>query len=313
LSNATINAQPEVAALAQYMERRGNAELIQVDVSDDAENFGRKQVPLLVVPSISGREIHSLVEHIDEHRIFPRKREGRAALETIESLIDHANRFKDSASALFAHLPASLSESPTLQCVLDYHHGSNGAPRNLKHRGIYKFDLSEPWKTWLVSNEKWMKMGQLAEFLEDNVMDLAEPTGTLSKSVLAFQDKLNMTIASPAHLMATAREFSVNVNRSVKNATNIGTGEVQLLFQEGHEIKGTMEVPTAFAISIPIFRNALDWYQIPARLRYRVVEGSVQFMYKLHQPEKLIEFAFNEACMKVKAKTELPLFFGSPE
>ena len=73
-----------------------------------------------------------------------------------------------------------------------------------------------------------------------------------------------------------------------------------------------LKVPGAFLLGIPVFRGG-DAYQLPVRLRYRVVQGSVQWSYELHQPQRILDHALAEACAEVTERCSLDVLDGVPE
>ena len=125
----------------------------------DAVSFTELHKPgepfLVSVPK--GRTVQDLTPalHAIAERVKPFHRKGTARLETLASLVDWANRFKGDTSALFANPDMT---APSLTCIADYHdqgpgtidpNSGDGTARHCHHRGLYKFPLSEEWKTWM--------------------------------------------------------------------------------------------------------------------------------------------------------------------
>ncbi|MDE8453326.1 DUF2303 family protein, partial [Klebsiella pneumoniae] len=80
----------------------------------------------------------------DQYRTNPLRRAGTATMLSLDSLIDHVNRFKDADTVVFADDSRS---APSMTAVLDYHRaGASGDPRFGKHRSLYAFPLSDEWK-----------------------------------------------------------------------------------------------------------------------------------------------------------------------
>jgi uncharacterized protein YfdQ (DUF2303 family) len=298
--------QTENGAVAELAERLGGFEIATITDPNDPE----KKVPVAVLPN--GKKLESLNVYIELFRQWPERRKGRAALRTLGSLIDHAKRFKDENSVLFA-VPSK--ENPKLECVIDYHlKGSPGTrARHLEHRGIYSFPVSEAWKKWTSVNNIEMATDEFASFIEDRLIDIIEPGGLKPESAtLLLADKLGVKLATPAHMMKASRGLSIRVNHDVEQAVTLQTGEVSLRFTEKHEPTGNETVPAAFAINIPVFELDNPW-TIAVRLRYRHVSGMIKWRCCLYRHDVTFDEAFTSACEKAAKETGLPLFYGTPE
>jgi len=275
----------------------------------EIERGGPAKVAVLSVPA--GRTVLSIKKLLDEYRERPERRAGNAIHTTLDSFIEHADRFKDEHSVIFADV--ENIEQAKLISVLDYHEKTAaGRPRFGEHRGIYHFPLSDEWKAWT------RKSGQLsqqdfAEFLEDRIVDVRDPSG-VGESIRAFAEQLGVNLASPQRLLELSRGLTIRVGAKVVNHVNLSTGEAQIGFEEKHEGEagGSIKVPGGFAIAIPVFRGGAH-YQIPVRLRYRIVESRVCWWLSLQRLDRYRDDAVAEACTKAKDATGLPLFFGKPE
>lgn len=302
--NGTTNlvGKPEAQAVVETVERLSKPELVQL-----AEG-----VKVLVQPGQHG-QIVSIKKHLDEYLVAPERRKGTAQLGSLQSFIDHTNRFKDDDSVIFASEDPS---EPKLTAVLDYHRaGATSDPRFGQHRGVYEFPLSDEWQAWTGSDGDTHKMGQasFAEFIESNVQDVAPPESA-SKGALEFAKPLGVEFASVSRLVDLSRGLSIREDSRVTQVVNIGSGEVQLAFSSQHQDERgqPLKLPGAFLLNLRVFRGG-DVFQIPARLRYRNKDGQIVFWYDLWRTDKVFEVAFGEACAKAAAETKLPLFVGSPE
>lgn len=119
------------------------------------------------------RTLNSLKALQDEYRTRPERIEARAQIQTLDSLVDYANRFKRLESALHATLFAPYA----LTVKVDYHGlGEDAAPSFNKHRADYAFPLSEPMKAWMkTANGTLMPQEDFAHFLEDRAVDIHNP------------------------------------------------------------------------------------------------------------------------------------------
>jgi len=298
-SNVT---RTEADAVAEIAERAASTEDIALPKPDSADNR------IIAVPK--GIELRSIKKLIDEYRTEPERKEGTARFQDLDSFIGHTNRFKDADSALFAD---ASSSAPSLTCVLDYHCRADGKPRFGTHRGVYTFPISEEWSTWCTMRNKEFTQSAFAEHIENRLLDIANP-GTAGETATAFSQELGTAFASASKLLELSRGLAVRVNSRVVNATNLATGEAQMVFETQHndETGAPLKVPSAFLLAIPVFKlGAL--YQVPVRLRYRVRDAKVVWFYELYRIDRIFDHAFKEACDAARVQTELPLFIGSPE
>lgn len=268
----------------------------------------------------SGNSITPLgPQAFDAYRDEPLRRRGTATVTSLDSLIDHINRFKDPGSAVFANDDRA---APSLTAVIDYHNAgpdSDAAPRFGEHRSVFAFPVSDEWNAWNGQNAQPMAMADFAAFLENRIIDvlyLIPSEDSLPEDVQRLIDTLggDTTVATPNKLMELARGLQINENAVVQEAVNLATGEGIVRFQSEHtdEHGQPVKVPSIFLIGIPVFRNG-PLYRIAARLRYRKSGGRLTFWYELWRTDRTFDHAFKEAVERVRVETELPVLFGKPE
>lgn len=256
----------------------------------------------------------------DSYRLAPRFRHGTATMLSLDSFIDHTNRFKDPNSAVFAN---DDRDAPSLTSVLDYHFAGgihDVPPRFGKHRASFGFPLSDEWKAWNKADATPMDMADFAAFLENRIIDvlyLIPSEDSLPEDMQRLVDTLGggTAIATPNKLMELARGLQVNENSVVREAVNLATGEGVVHFQTEHtDANGApLKVPSVFLIAIPVFRNG-PLYRLLARLRYRKAPGGgLKFWYELWRIDRTFDHAFTEAVERVRVETELPVLIGKPE
>lgn len=252
----------------------------------------------------------------DPYRPQPLFRTGSAVMLSLDSLIEHANRFKDDDSVVFAD---DSRTNPSIIVVLDYHRaGSTADPRFGKHRSTFTFPLSDEWKAWNDKNAEAMGMVDFAAFLEERIIDVlyVEGEDDVSEDLGRLIDTLGGrdTIATPNKLMELARGLQINEAAVVQEAVNLASGEGIVRFQSTHtdEHGAPIKVPSLFLIGIPVFRNG-PLYRVAARLRYRKSGGKIVFWYELWRTDRTFDHAFKESVERVKADTGLPVLIGKPE
>lgn len=310
--------QDAAATIAELGARASAVDLVKLPVR---ELGGGKEVLTALVPQ--GKTLESIKPHLDAWLDRPRRKEGIAVLQTLESLIAHANRHKTAHSAAFID---RYGNTPKMLVVFDYHEKSEipdgaethaergeGRPDWLRHRGRYDFPFSPEWLAW--TNQAGKEMGQeaFAEFLEDRAVDLIHPDLAIegTKNLVAL---LGLTMATPSRMVELSRGLALTENRRVQQAVSIGSGEMKISYATEHQGQdgAELKVPGAFLIAIPVFR-AGDRFQVFVRLRYRVRSGAVSWAYTLERVDDVREVAIDEAIQDLQEGTGLPVFVGTPE
>lgn len=290
------NENSNVRAAIELTERLTGAEYVEEAELVDAA--------LAVIPG--GKQVIDLRKFQDARLAKPRRLEGTSKHTTLDSLIEHVNRFKDARSAVFA---VDEPSAASLAVVYDYHLGPSD-PRFAKHRAEYAFPFSDDWKAWTaLAARGYVSQAELATFLEDHIADVL-PIEEAQAPTHAKAKAAGLDLGGPSALSGLARNLSVNVSAEVTQATTLASGEGQLIFKESHTT--SVKVPSGFALSIPVFRGGLA-VDVLVRLRYRAGGGKVAFAVVLHDVDRLFRFEFGKACERVAEKTALPIFFGQPE
>jgi uncharacterized protein YfdQ (DUF2303 family) len=308
--NTAVQADGIVAEVRDLVEGYVKAEVIEITEPETG-------VKALAIRA--GNGVTPLAPTIfDPFRDEPRRRQGTATMLSLDSLIDHVNRFKDDGSIVFAD---DNRDQPSITAVIDYHPKGQAVdvmPRFGKHRSVFAFPVSDEWKAWTSANEQKMDMPDFAAYLENRLPDVLwlETEDVLPEDLDRLVNTLGGrdTIATPNKLMELARGLQVNENSIVQEAVNLASGEGVIRFQVEHaDASGApLKVPQIFLIAIPVFRNG-PLYRIAARLRYRKSAGRLVFWFELWRTDRTFDHAFSEAVDRVKVDTSLPVLIGRPE
>lgn len=273
----------------------------------------------LLLPA--GITAHAVLPLVDPFRKQPVRRKGTAELTTLDDFIAHVQRFHAGDSAVFA---ADSRSAPALTAVYDYHPSGpdNAAARFGEHRAIYRFPLSQEWVAWHAKNNQPMEQGEFYEFLETRILDVAPKPDLANmpapdEATRRFLDMariLGADFAGAAEIMELARGLQIRVEDVLKDQPNVVSGETTLMYDSKHkDAEGRpLKVPGLFLVAIPVF-NFGAVYRVAVRLRYRVSQGRVKWLYQLHRADWAFDDAFNEACARVAKDTGCPLFRGAPE
>lgn len=315
MDNENIENKNVAETVRDIMTKNAGFEV--TEISRGGENCAS----VAVLPE--GKKLQSLKPLLDEYLPAPERRKGQAVHYSLDSLIDHVNRFKDKDSALFAdpnykmREDGELAKAPSITAVLDYHRqGAEGAPRFGGHTSFYEFPLSDEWKDWAAQDGKvFGTQEEFAEFIESNIDNIYVYEQGSNEKVDEYIDLVGGKFASPTRLMELSRGLSITATASVKQKVNTNTGETTLQYVEEHDAGGGAEnvtIPNAFMIAIPVFLNG-PVYSVIVRLRYRLRSGKVFWFYEMYRKDKVFDDAFHGACEDARTKTEIPLFVGKHE
>lgn len=244
----------------------------------------------------------------------PDRRKGVASMQTLASFCDHVNRHKADHSAIFASYNRAAMGA-TLEAVLDYNSaGPEGEARYCEHRTIYRFPFSQEWRAWAKADGESMSVGEFAEFLEDRIADVREPSIITGEAMKDRIEQMGLKLTGPAGVLTLSRGLSIRVETKVGDHQKLESGESKVFFEEKHtdEKGGALNIPSGFPISIPVFEGD-DPYVVLVRLRYRKRDGTIKFSCHLSQLEAVFMHAFQTACATAQESTGLDLFYGSPE
>lgn len=290
------------------LSRRSQWNVITNIDAEDGKG-GKVSLPIAILEKENGEheavsllgDLREATNYATERRLAnadgPDRRQGVAAHQSIDSFVDHANRFKSKDSAIWAN-----AQKRELVAVLDYHPaGAESPARWGKHRGIYACPLSEAWLAWGAGKELVLDQDAFAALLDQRDRELAAGDFPNQKKA-----------PDPALLLTLAANLEVFANTSAKRARDPNTGRVKLTFIEEKGVAGELAPPPSFLIAIPVFQDAQP-QALEVRLRVEVEDGHAQFHVQIHAAGDVLRDAFNELCTRVATATELPLFVGTPE
>ncbi|WP_242220014.1 DUF2303 family protein [Shinella zoogloeoides] len=281
-------------------------------------------VPVLLDPN-AGRAI-DLKSHFDNWRSAPERKAGTARVTTLESFIELTKRHMLGNSAIFANTDW---RQPCLTAVVDYHQPHNtyeidsaggtkdkipvtvGEARFGQHRIEYKFPLSEEWKAWVGKDKEPMNQAAFAEFIEDHISELAAPH---EEEVSYWEEKLGGKVAYPNELKLLSIGLKVHASTRVANSVTLQSGEGEITWAEEHrDMKGDkLVVPSLFIIQLPPFFMG-EAIRLPVRLRYRVREGQVTWIFQLYRPDVYVTEQVMRDMERAARETDLPAYQGAPE
>lgn len=207
------------------------------------------------------------------------------------SFIRYVNDHKADRSRIYATL-----EPARFLCVFDDFETSavedevRGQADWRQFRAEFTVPASREWLTWTAANRKHMSQLAFAEFLQDQLPDVVEPSG--------------------ADLLSLSLDFEASQSGQFVSSQRLQDGSHNLVWKADNS-GGSVKLPEIIKLSFPVFENEQQ-RELQARLRYRV-KDSLAIWYELIRPHKVLETAFRETMARVADETGLPLLLGTPE
>ena len=156
-------------------------------------------------------------------------------------------------------------------------------------------EKSDRWREWVAVHRQPMTQTDFAEFIEDHLPDITVPDG--------------------ADLLEMAQTFQASTKVQFKSTRRLATGENEIAYSEEIDATagrgGSMQVPSAIEISIPIYDGAA-MITVPVRLRYRVREGQLRIVLVLDRPKDRERAAFDDRVNEVRQGANVDVWTGRP-
>jgi len=238
------------------------------------------------------------VHELDEPD-YPSRPRGTAKMRDVKSFIDLYNRQKQNCSLVYATL-----DPARFLAVIDDHFPVK--PSNILNEDFtsanwqeYRIDFTVPasheWKVWTQQNRKPMSQLEFATFIEDNLPDIVEPSGS--------------------DMLTIALNFEASKDGRFVSNTRLDNGEVEFLWKENIESNvgaQKIQMPPKIRLAIPVFENG-ELVDVNVRIKFRIVEQSLKIWYEIAQQHKIIDRAFREIWDEIERKTKASILLGMPE
>lgn len=226
--------------------------------------------------------------HLQKAHQLPPYISASPVFSEMDSFVAYVNEYKGEGTKVFGDIDRSQ-----LVAYLDYH--KKGVPDYVGHSATFMARLSDEWRAW--DNLSASLVGQVAfaEFLEEWGKTVQAPDGaTLLEIITTLEAKTDVTF---------------------KSKVKLAQGGMQsLVFEENQEAKGggNVALPTELTLGIPVYRGG-DGYQIRVFLRCKIEHGKAMFAVKIHEANRVKQFAFKSLCEKAEAATDLIILHGAAD
>lgn len=238
----------------------------------------------VIVPE--GHEVHVLPPH---EAPLPETVREKVTLSQPESFIGYVNDYKFELTRVFAD-----ESKHEISAFIDYHE-TDGSPRRLGHRAIYSAAFSDQFKRWSALNNKWTGQRDLAEFLEEALLDIVNP--------------------DHATILEIVNSLTISRKQEFKSDQNLSNGNVQLTYEivdTTKSSKGEIEIPKKIELEIPIFKGG-PTERFGCFFRYNLNDDGLRFMIKIAQYDDLVTAAFQRITDEIKTAIEMPILYGRPQ
>ena len=234
------------------------------------------------------------VEDLGSFLAVPHRASGTINVDDAASFILYVNRHRNDGSLTYCDAKLQ-SGDVTFVGVLNDHTPSNAGWRD--HRVTYVVPKSEEWKRWTAKNKQVFSQAEFAEFLENNMKDIASADG----------------LPSGADMLAMALSMEINQDARFKSSIRLQSGGVEMTFidKEDDATLKRMQVFDRFALGIAPFLNG-QAYRLVARLRYRVKEGALLLWYDLIRADLVVQDATKALIEQIAADSPTPVLLGRP-
>jgi uncharacterized protein YfdQ (DUF2303 family) len=157
-----------------------------------------------------------------------------------------------------------------------------------------EFRQTPQWVKWKANDGKMLAQVAFAEFIEDNIEDIAEPAGATMLEIATYLEAVR----------------TVNF----KSGVRLANGTVQFRHEQDDVTKvgaNTIDVPETFTLGIaPIF--GLNPFRVPARFRYRISEGRLTLGYKLQRIETMMGLIVEQVITAIEHGANISVMDGLP-
>lgn len=274
------DAKTEAGAAAEIIRQYANT---PIDHGDD----------VLGVVLRDGQRIETIDrEHLRDQ---PKTKRGKIEVHTPDALVAYAKRhLDDDGSTLWADVDAASITVILNDHDLDRKPNLDGHAGWADHRVHLQLRHSAEWAAWTAGNEKLVDQETFAAFLEEHVQDVAEPDGVT--------------------LLEVARTFHATVGARFKRATNLNSGETQLVYEQQIEAAagraGDAKVPTELTVALRPFYGD-EMVLVRGRFMFRVRDGQLALGYRLLNLIEVKQTSVQRLVGVVSSELALPIIEGA--
>jgi len=202
------------------------------------------------------------------------------------SFIEYVNRFKTENTVC----KARLSGGGSIEALLDYHGASTGGAavnQALSHRVTLNCPHDVDYAVWKRKFGEAIPQADFAEFIEDMIHTIKRPAAA------GFLDAL--------------RSISIDRDIKFKSVLNLANGTSKIAYSED-DVSNDVTLPADVVLWMSIYQGT-DPIEIPAKLRYRLKDGAIKFVFVVPGLAKLEREQFRAIGDAILTATMTPVFY----
>ena len=223
-------------------------------------------------------------ENLEDTLANPTRKRGTLKFRAAHSFISYFKKHQ-MGSSIYATV-----NPPCFVAILDDHLLDEAGWR--EHRATYDCPVSAEWKIWQAKNKTPMKQAEFAQFIEDNLPDIVDPSG--------------------ADMLEISRTLEAKKKINFASGIRLSNGQQELTYEEeiaGTASKGKLKIPETFTLGISVLEGCAR-YKVEARLRYRIDSGTLLMWYDLLRAHKAHEDAVMEIWNSIQSETGTEIYNG---
>lgn len=231
-------------------------------------------------------KVIDMIGQRSRYHLHPRRIIGHPSVYTHQAFEAYVSNHRTSELEVWAD-----DQRGTVVAVFDSHdheHAGWG-----EHRLTLQLRQTPDWQTWTGLSGKMIKQVDFAEFIEDNIDNIVNP--------------------SSADMLELAQSFQANSGVTFESSKFLDSGHRQLEYRESVEAKagrrGQLEIPNYFELALQPYIG-LDTYRVKARFRYRINDGDLLLGYKLDRPDDVLRTAFTDTVEQIGNDLDIVVLNG---
>lgn len=255
-------------------------------------------VPVILTPEGYKSQVLTspdLLNALEHNLQAPLRKKCTVHLRSADSFIQYVNQHK--VPEICSIWCDANFENSTAQLIAIFDDHGTTATGWRDHIALYDPVQSVEWKRWQSHDRKGFSQAGFAEFIEDNLPDIASVEG----------------MPTATQMLEMATELEINQDSRFKSQVRLQSGGVELGFvqKEDDATLEKMRLFNQFSLGLPPFLNGSP-FRLDARLRYRVKDGVLSFWYELIRPDLVFKAAAEEELAKIAESTGIAILQGDP-
>lgn len=286
--DAVLETQAGDAATVAALTAQG-AQPFEVRVAGDGEQADRAYLY-----GWDPERGHSRIDELDleAHRPLPSQKRGAVDVATPAALVAYAQRHLDEdATTLWGNI-----DGGRITVVLNDHADriGGGDAGWADHRASLQLQRTPEWKAWTGIDSRWLSQTELAEFLEEHLLEVTDPDGST--------------------LLEVTQTFHATTGAHFKSSQQLHSGEQRLVYEEDVQASAGrsqhVEIPTDLTVRLRPWLG-VDPVDIAAKFRFRVRDGGLSLGVKLLYLDDVSRTAVEDALGQVAGELGLPAIEGT--